>query len=67
MALVKCPSCGRDVSTKAASCPQCGHQFKDVGVVGGINLRDPVHFVGLVIAGLVILGILFGLILVLRT
>ena len=24
MALLKCPDCGRDVSTEAATCPQCG-------------------------------------------
>ena len=25
MALTKCPECGKDVSTAAASCPCCGH------------------------------------------
>lgn len=25
MALVSCPECGRQISTKAAACPQCGH------------------------------------------
>jgi len=25
MALVKCPECGKDVSSKAAACPHCGH------------------------------------------
>ena len=24
MALLKCPECGKDVSDKAAACPQCG-------------------------------------------
>ena len=24
MALIKCPSCGRDVSSNATSCPNCG-------------------------------------------
>lgn len=43
MALTKCPSCGREVSTEAVSCPNCGHQFK---YAGGINLKDPVHIVG---------------------
>ena len=44
--LSKCPSCSREVSSKAASCPHCGHQFK---APGGINLRDPVHLIGIVI------------------
>lgn len=25
MALIKCPSCGNDVSSKAKACPKCGH------------------------------------------
>jgi hypothetical protein len=25
MPLIKCPACGKDVSTQAASCPNCGH------------------------------------------
>jgi hypothetical protein len=25
MALIKCPECGRDISTLASSCPQCGY------------------------------------------
>lgn len=25
MALIKCPECGKDVSSSAASCPNCGH------------------------------------------
>jgi predicted amidophosphoribosyltransferase len=53
--LTKCPSCSSEVSTKAASCPKCGHQFKSAG---GLNLSDPVHIVGLIIVGLMILGFL---------
>ena len=26
MALIKCEDCGKDVSDKAASCPNCGDQ-----------------------------------------
>ena len=29
MALVKCPSCGTEVSEEAVSCPKCGHPFKE--------------------------------------
>ena len=28
MALIKCPECGNDVSTSAASCPHCGFPLK---------------------------------------
>lgn len=55
MPLNKCPSCGGTVSSQAAACPKCGHQFKSAG---GVNLRDPVHVVGLVLAVLMGLGIL---------
>jgi predicted amidophosphoribosyltransferase len=36
-ALTKCPSCDNEVSTKAAACPKCGHQFK---TPGGFNIKD---------------------------
>jgi hypothetical protein len=53
MAMMNCPSCGKDVSTEAAACPNCGHAFK---YAGGLNLGDPVHLLG--IFGLVVfLGI----------
>ena len=28
MAMIKCPECGRDVSDRAGTCPQCGF-YKD--------------------------------------
>jgi hypothetical protein len=28
MPLMKCPVCGRDISTEAEACPQCGHPNK---------------------------------------
>lgn len=53
--LVKCPSCQSDVSTKAAACPKCGHQFK---YAGGINLKDPVHRVGLALCVVFIVSVI---------
>lgn len=41
MALVKCKECGAEVSTKAASCPNCGGPIKPkakVGCLGAIGL-----------------------------
>ena len=29
MALIKCPGCGRDISDRALSCPQCGYQMQE--------------------------------------
>ena len=31
MPLMKCPACGREVSTQAASCPNCGHPLAKSG------------------------------------
>ena len=28
MALIKCPECGKDVSTSASSCPHCGYPLR---------------------------------------
>lgn len=32
MALIKCPECGHDVSTKAYSCPNCGYVLSKEGI-----------------------------------
>lgn len=47
MDLKPCPSCSAPVSPKAAACPKCGHTFRSPG---GINLKDPVHLIGLALA-----------------
>jgi hypothetical protein len=31
MPLIKCPACGKDVSTQATSCPNCGHPVAKSG------------------------------------
>ena len=33
MALVKCPDCGRDVSSAAPTCPNCGRPMADSKVL----------------------------------
>jgi DNA-directed RNA polymerase subunit RPC12/RpoP len=54
-----CPTCGNKISVTANSCPKCGHTFK---YAGAVNLKDPVHIIGLgicvVIVVLVIIYIL---------
>jgi len=44
--LQTCPDCDKPVSREAAACPNCGHQFKSSG---GVNLKDPVHVIGLLL------------------
>lgn len=62
--LRKCPSCGRDVSQRAASCPGCGEPFRLAAATnGGFNLRDPVHVLGLIAVCLVfIICLMYGII-----
>ena len=31
MALIKCPECGKEVSSGAESCPNCGHPISKKG------------------------------------
>jgi len=60
--LIKCPSCRSDVSTEAAACPKCGHQFVYAGGfkhAGGINLKDPVHRMGLLICVIFLVGVIY--------
>ena len=45
----KCKTCGKDVSTSAKACPQCGAKLKKLSVV---------HWIGIVFSGLIIIGIL---------
>lgn len=53
--LVKCPACGRAVSPNAAACPACAEPIRPERTNhSGINLRDPVHVVGVIIAALVV-------------
>lgn len=49
MNLRPCPSCSTSISPQAVACPKCGHAFK---TPGGINLKDPVHIIGLALAAL---------------
>jgi len=52
-----CPACSRDVSNRAPACPHCGEPFKlAAAAAGGINMRDPVHVAGVIIAAIVGLG-----------
>ena len=49
MALVKCPECGKSISSEAASCPQCGYSLTPV------SKRVPVGWVFRILFGVVVL------------
>ena len=58
--LIQCPTCGKKISSNAANCPGCGEVInaKMTKPAGAINLKDPVHLVGVILAVLVILGVI---------
>ena len=59
--LIKCPTCGKQISCNAICCPNCGEiiNSKMAKPAGAINMKDPVHFVGVGVA--VILGVIAAL------
>ena len=58
--LIKCPTCGKQISSNAISCPSCGEVInqKMAKPAGAINMKDPVHFIGVLISILVIVGVI---------
>ena len=40
MALIKCPECGREISDKAASCPNCGYPIMNASPDNGANIHQ---------------------------
>ena len=39
MALIKCPECGKEISDKAAACPNCGCPIKDASLDGIVKIK----------------------------
>ena len=39
MALIKCPECGREVSDKAATCPDCGFPIESLNPSGTVRIK----------------------------
>lgn len=59
MALIKCPQCGHDVSTKAVKCPHCGCSLGKATVIqhgNGIDTKILGSFVQIVLAIIVAFG-----------
>ena len=56
--LIECPTCGKQISSNAICCPNCGEiiNSKMAKPAGAVNMKDPVHFVGVAIPILLILG-----------
>ncbi len=39
MAMIKCPECGRDVSDRAGTCPQCGFPLSSLKTDGTVMIK----------------------------
>jgi len=61
MALFNCPECGKQISSTAAACPQCGHPVERDG--GRVTTQQTAqHIKAIQAIGLVLVGIgIFGL------
>ena len=59
MALITCPACGKPVSKNAPACPSCGEPIRSSveKASGALNMKDPVHVIGVLLAILMVLGV----------
>lgn len=66
--LIQCPTCGNEVSSNAPSCPHCGEIINEkmIPYTGAINLKDPVHLIGVIISFLVVLVVLSAIVVRIR-
>lgn len=48
MALIKCIECGKSISDRAATCPNCGCPVSEMSSTGTVRIKMPVLELGLV-------------------
>ena len=46
MALIKCPECGREVSDRAGSCPNCAFPLSSLRTDGTVSIKTPNNLAG---------------------
>lgn len=46
MALIKCPECGREVSDRAGSCPNCAFPLSSMRTDGEVSIKLPINLLG---------------------
>lgn len=46
MAMIKCPECGRQVSSAAKSCPSCGYPLAEESDSGYVKIKTPAQIEG---------------------
>lgn len=63
MSLISCPSCNNDVSTKAESCPKCGHPINERKIVINNNTHKSsggegcLSFIGAVVVLIILISL----------
>jgi hypothetical protein len=60
MALIKCPSCSKDVSDQADTCPACGHPIKH-GFLGRAGTERTFNIGCLVVVIVVLVLVVAGM------
>ena len=63
MPLIKCPACQAEISPNAPACPKCGEPIKssvEKAQGGAINMKDPVHLVGIVLVIIIVIGVIIS-------
>ena len=47
MALIKCPECGKEVSDRAGSCPNCAFPLSSMRTDGEVSIKLPINLLGI--------------------
>ncbi len=61
MALIKCKECGKEVSSNATTCPNCGNPINDDTITREIKASKKVAiFIIIILVIICIIGFIFG-------
>lgn len=58
MALIKCPECGKEVSSEASNCPNCGHPINNKAIVSFNNNKTTLMKIVGIICGIFMIVII---------
>ena len=57
MGMMTCVDCEKEISDKVHTCPGCGHPY--VRAATGLNMRDPVHILGVAVIVVMVVSVVF--------
>ena len=53
MALMKCPECGKAISSIAEQCPECGFPLKTLNQMNAVRNTSVIGWIGVIVGGLI--------------